>query len=83
MLSAELQIELEMFGFVTGIYRCDCGSYCSIRPDLLLSSKVKVAKLKPGKALARFVNSADLELNHSLLLAMLILLYKRYYGSSW
>jgi hypothetical protein len=41
----------------------------SIGPDLLLSSKVKVEKLKPGKALANFVNSADFELNHCLVQA--------------
>ncbi len=72
LLSAKPDIEIETFGFVTGInYRCNCGSHCSLRPDLLLSSQDKVEKfLKPGKAISSLANSTDFELNHRVILGL-------------
>jgi hypothetical protein len=65
---AQIGIE-ETFCVDTRIYFCCiCGSHCSIRPDLLVSSQVKINNCRPGKALAICVNSADFEVNHGVVL---------------
>jgi hypothetical protein len=66
-------IEVETFGFVTGInYCCGCGHHSSIRPDLLQSSKEKLdkldRKLKPGEAFSSDTNAIDFELNCPIVL---------------
>jgi hypothetical protein len=58
------EIEVETFGFFNKIhFSWDCGSLSSIRPDLGVSSEVKIDNCKPGKALTICVNAMDLELN--------------------
>jgi hypothetical protein len=68
LVSVGAEIEVKTFGFATGInFRCNCGSHCSIRPELLLSSLGKVENNKPGKVHSTQVNLSDFEINQRLL----------------